>query len=75
VALSEERELSARGAGRARRRAADFLAQERVGYVVIDGARVSPQLREFAITLLNLRRIESSGRYEVYVPDAVMNGR
>jgi hypothetical protein len=75
VALSEKRELSARGAGRARRRAADFLAQERVGYVVIDGARVSPQLREFAITLLNLRRIESSGRYEVYVPDAVMNGR
>ena len=71
VALSEKRELSTRRLERARRRADDFLAQSRVGYVVIDGSRVTPQLREFAITLFDLRRIETSGAFELYVPNGV----
>jgi hypothetical protein len=75
VALSEKRQLSARGAARARRRADDFLVQYRVGYVVIDMSRATPELRDFAVTLLNLRKIESDGAFELYVPLAVKNGQ
>lgn len=75
VALSEKRELSARGAERARRRADDFLAQYRVGYVVVDTFRATPQLRDFAVTLLNLRKIETAGAFELYVPNAMKNGQ
>jgi hypothetical protein len=69
ITLSERRPLSARQADRARRAAAGFLAQARLGYVVIDTARTTPELREFAIGLLNLRKIEESGGFELYVPE------
>jgi hypothetical protein len=75
VALSEKRELSARKAARARRAADDFVDQARLGYVVINTARATPQLRDFAITLFDLQRIETAGVLELYVPGVVTNSR
>ncbi|HYN08325.1 MAG TPA: hypothetical protein VES67_13155 [Vicinamibacterales bacterium] len=73
IVLSEKRELSDRSANHARRSAGEFLEQSRLGYVVIDTSRTTPQLRDFAITLLNLRKIETDGAFELYVPNAVKN--
>ena len=71
IALSEKRELTERGAERARRAADEFLRHGRVGYVVIDTSRATPQLRDFAVSLFNLRKIESAGVLELYVPTAI----
>ncbi len=73
VVLSEHGELTARRAARAHRAASEFLEQGRVGYVVIDTSRASPELREFAVSLLNLRKVETAGVFELYVPGIVKN--
>ena len=75
VALSENRELSARTAARARRRADEFVDQARLGYVVIDTSRATSELRDFAIALFDLQRIETAGVFELYVPGVLKNSR
>jgi hypothetical protein len=75
IALSEQRDLDDRVASRARRAAGEFIAQGRVGYVVVDTSRATPQLRDFAIALFDLQRIETAGVFELYVPGIVRNSR
>jgi hypothetical protein len=50
-------------------RRARFLRRSRLGYVVIDSARASEHLRDFAIRLLGLVEIDRDGAYILYVPD------
>jgi hypothetical protein len=45
-----------------------FIGQTRIGFVVIDGTRASPQLRDFAVRALRLRRIDGEGAYDLYAP-------
>jgi len=45
-----------------------FMRQARIGFVVIDGTRSSPQLREFAVGALRLQRVDGEGAYDLYVP-------
>jgi hypothetical protein len=45
-----------------------FIGQTRIGFVVIDGTRASPQLRDFAVRALRLRRIDGEGAYDLYTP-------
>ena len=45
-----------------------FIREARIGYVVIDGTRASPQLRDFAVGALHLRRIDGEGAYDLYTP-------
>ncbi|HEY7473987.1 MAG TPA: hypothetical protein VH679_03180 [Vicinamibacterales bacterium] len=73
VTLSEKQPLTDRSVGRARRAADEFLEQGRVGYVVIDTSRSTPELRAFAIALFNLRKLEADGVFELYVPGIVKN--
>lgn len=47
-----------------------FLIASRLGYVVTDDARTSPELRAYAEALLRLERIESADGYTLYVPHA-----
>jgi hypothetical protein len=46
----------------------EFIQRTRIGFVVIDGGRASPSLRDFAIGALRLRRVEGEDPYELYVP-------
>jgi len=71
VQLSEKSELDPRSASRARRNADEFIEQARLGYVVIDTSRATPELRDFAIDLFGLRRIETAGVFELYVPNGI----
>jgi len=68
LALSEGRTLTVEEAERGRRAAARFLTRSEIGYVVIDAARASPELRRFAIEALGLTRIADADGYELYVP-------
>jgi hypothetical protein len=45
-----------------------FISQTRIGFVVIDGTESSPQLRDFAVRALRLRRIDGEGAYDLYAP-------
>jgi hypothetical protein len=45
-----------------------FIRQAHIGFVVIDGTRATPQLRDFAVRALRLRRIDGEGAYELYTP-------
>ncbi len=47
-----------------------FLLASRLGYVVTDDARTSPDLRTFAIELFRLERVASADGYTLYVPHA-----
>ena len=68
IALSERRDLDERVATRARRAAGEFIEQGRLGYVVIDTSRATPELRDFAIALFDLQRVQTAGVFELYVP-------
>jgi hypothetical protein len=68
IALSEQRTLDDRVAARARRAAGEFIERGRIGYVVIDTSRATPRLRDFAIALFDLQRIETAGVFELYAP-------
>jgi hypothetical protein len=46
----------------------EFIRETRIGFVVIDGTRSSPQLREFAERALRLRRVDGEGAYDLYTP-------
>jgi hypothetical protein len=68
VTLSERRPLSPSAAGQARRGAAAFVVQANLGYVVVDAARTTPELRAFAVEIFDLIKIDEGGGYELYVP-------
>jgi hypothetical protein len=68
ITLSEGRPLAPHDEARARMTADRFLTRARLGYVVIDRSRTSPQLADFAIDLLGLTRVATSGERELYVP-------
>jgi hypothetical protein len=57
-----------RGAAGAGGAAGEFIERGRVGYVVIDTSRATPRLRDFAIALFDLQRIETAGVFELYAP-------
>jgi hypothetical protein len=66
--LSEGKPLTETQATRARRFARRFAEAADVAYVVMDRRRVTPELRTFAIELLRLDLVESSGVFDLYVP-------
>jgi hypothetical protein len=45
-----------------------FIRQARIGFVVLDRTRSSPQLRDFAVRVLRLHRIDGEGAYDLYTP-------
>jgi hypothetical protein len=68
VTLSEARPLTAEQRAAAFAARDTFLARARLGYVVIDRARATPDLIGFATELFALRRIDGDGRRELYRP-------
>jgi hypothetical protein len=66
--LSEGRPLAADAAERARRAAAAFLRDARVGYVVVHEERASAALAAFAVAAFDLTHIATSGRHALYAP-------
>jgi hypothetical protein len=72
MTLSEHRPLRPGLAELAARTSGDFLARSQLGYVVVDQARTSPELRRFAIETLNLKKIGESDGYELFVPAAAV---
>ena len=71
VELSEKAELDPRTESRARQNADEFVEEACLGYVVIDTSRATPQLRDFAIDLFGLRKVETAGVFELYVPNGI----
>jgi hypothetical protein len=49
-------------------RGPEFIRQTRIGFVVIDANRASPQLRDFAVHALRLRRVDGEGAFDLYSP-------
>ena len=70
VTLSEGRPLSAEQEQAAREGAAGFLQRTRLGYVMIDETRASPDLIAFAVDLLDLTLVAREGPLALYVPPA-----
>jgi hypothetical protein len=70
ITLSERRPLGATAADQARRQAAAFIAQANLGYIVVDVARTTPELRAFAVAIFDLIKVDEGGGYELYVPKA-----
>ena len=68
IILSERRALGGAAAEQARRAAPGFIEQGNVGYIVMDVARVTPELRAFAVEVFDLIKIDEGGGYELYVP-------
>jgi hypothetical protein len=68
VALSENRGLSPLEDAAARGSASAFLAESRIGYVVIDDRKASPGLRAFALSALDLVRVDEDAGFELFVP-------
>ena len=68
ITLSERRPLGAGTADQAREAAPGFIAQANLGYIVMDVARVTPELRAFAVEIFDLIKIDEGGGYELYVP-------
>jgi hypothetical protein len=67
-ALSEGRPLTPEQDAAARERADEFLRRSRLGYVVIDETRASPELMAFATDLLGLSLVSREGPMSLYVP-------
>ncbi len=70
LTLSEGRDLTAEQRAAAFAARDRFLDRARLGYVVIDRARASPELVRFAVELFGLQRIDRDGERELYVPGA-----
>jgi hypothetical protein len=68
VTLSENRQLSTVEESTARDSARAFVAESRIGYVVIDDRAVSPGLRAFALSALDLVRVDEGAGFELFVP-------
>jgi hypothetical protein len=48
--------------------AANFIRERKIGFVVIDRARASDELRDTAIRAFALDRVDADGVFELYVP-------
>jgi hypothetical protein len=68
MTLSEGRALALEQDQRAAATVDRFLARSRIGYVVVDRARTSPQLFDYAVRTLGLRKIAQDRGRELYVP-------
>jgi hypothetical protein len=68
IRLSEGTPLEPGAGDRLAADAPAFLARANVGYVVIDQARASQALVDFAIHTLNLEELESDGSFVLYRP-------
>jgi hypothetical protein len=68
IDISEGRGLDRARRDRAIDGADEFLRATNLGYVVIDQARASADLRQFATVLLGLTKIAEADGYELYVP-------
>jgi hypothetical protein len=68
LTLSERRPLDAAVAETARTRASEFIEQARIGYVVFQSERISPELRRFAIETLELQHLGTDRGRELYAP-------
>jgi hypothetical protein len=68
TALSEHRQLSPLEESAARESAKAFVAESRIGYVVIDNRTASPDLRAFALSTLDLVRVDEGAGFELFVP-------
>jgi hypothetical protein len=71
MTLSERKPLTPEQDARARSGAEAFLSRSRLGYVVVDGSRATPELAAFARDLLGLRPIAVEGSRTLYVPREV----
>ena len=68
LTLSEGRPLTAAEYSVAVDMAEDFLRTAQLGYVVIDSARVSPELRRFAVQALRLTPMMQAEGLELWAP-------
>lgn len=68
MTLSEGKSVDTERYERARREAPQFLTRTRVGYVVVDRSRTSPELSRFAIDAFDLQKVAEAGTRELYVP-------
>jgi hypothetical protein len=68
LTLSEGRAVSEADLALAKRRAPEFVRQQRLGYVVVDAARTSPELRRFVVDVFGLVKIGESRGRELYRP-------
>jgi hypothetical protein len=66
--LSEGEHLSAGDLAELKRRAPGFVARARLGYVCVDTARTSPELRRVAIDTYGLVKLAESDGFELYAP-------
>lgn len=66
IDVSEGQKLTGGQIDRAIAGADDFVRATHLGYVVMDTARVSSDLRDFATALLGLKKIAESDGYELY---------
>ncbi len=66
--VSEGREINADVRDEAHRHVKEFLRASNVGYVTMSRKRTNARLREFAIELLRLEKIDEAGGYELFVP-------
>lgn len=68
VRLSEGKPVDELDVFRARQAARRFIRSTRLGYVVIDTRRTSPELRELVIDVLGLVKVAESDGRELYEP-------
>jgi hypothetical protein len=71
LTLSEGRPLTAAESSLAVDMAEDFLRTAQLGYVVIDSARVSPELRRFAVHALRLTPVMQAEGLELWAPGSL----
>jgi len=68
ITLSEGGTLAADHDRDVTQQAPEFVRRAKIGFVVIDNRRTTPQLREFAVRALELRRIDGDDEFDLYVP-------
>jgi len=68
MTLSEERPLQPEQQRRAEATIDRFLTRAHLGYVVVNRAHTSPELRDFAINIFGLHQIAEEGDLALYVP-------
>jgi hypothetical protein len=66
--LSEDRTIAASQRESLMQGAASFIRDRKIGFVVIDRARASDDLRDTAIRAFALDRVDADGVFELYVP-------
>jgi hypothetical protein len=68
IEISAGRKLSPMALERAIRGVDGFYEKTNLGYVVMNRARVSDDLRDFAVLLLGLTKVDEADGYELYIP-------